>query len=63
MIKCVGHASCFELLPERVSLDEWGYPIIETDPLPSGLVSHARRAVAACPTLALRVDGKVARKR
>ena len=31
MIKCVGHASCFELLPERVSLDEWGYPIIETD--------------------------------
>jgi ferredoxin len=63
MIKCVGHASCFELLPERVKLDEWGYPIIETDPLPSDLVGHARRAVAACPTLALRVDGKVARQR
>ncbi|GAA4709680.1 ferredoxin [Phytohabitans rumicis] len=62
-IACVAHASCRELLPERITLDEWGYPIISTDPLPPDLVSHARRAVAACPTLALRVDGKLARQR
>jgi ferredoxin len=40
-------------LPERVSLDEWGYPLLDVTPLPRALERHARRAVAACPTLAL----------
>jgi ferredoxin len=62
-IACVAAGMCVELLPERISLDEWGYPIVNGDPLPAELVTHARRAVAACPTLALRVDGKLSRLR
>ncbi len=52
-IACDGHGLCAELLPERITLDEWGYPIIDADPIAGGLLSHARRAVATCPTLAL----------
>lgn len=47
---------CAELLPERITLDEWGYPLIDGEPLPRSLLSHARRAAAACPTFALLVD-------
>ena len=52
-IACDGHGLCAELLPERVSLDDWGYPIVDPEPVSGELESHARRAVAACPTLAL----------
>jgi len=52
-ITCVAHGMCAELFPERITLDEWGYPIIDPTPIPPALESHARRAVAACPTLAL----------
>jgi ferredoxin len=52
-IACVGHGICAELFPERVTLDDWGYPIIDPRPIPEALEDHARRAVAACPTLAL----------
>jgi ferredoxin len=52
-ITCAGHGLCAELLPERIALDEWGYPILEPGPIPGQLEKHARKAVAACPTLAL----------
>ncbi|HEY2429708.1 MAG TPA: ferredoxin [Acidimicrobiales bacterium] len=52
-IACVGHGICAELFPERVTLDDWGYPIIDPRPIPPALEGHARRAIAACPTLAL----------
>jgi ferredoxin len=52
-IACVGHGVCAELFPERITLDEWGYPIIDPRPIPPHLLNHARRAAAACPTLAL----------
>ncbi len=52
-ITCVGHGLCAELLPERIAIDEWGYPIVEPGPVPSQLEKHARKAAAACPTLAL----------
>jgi ferredoxin len=60
-IACHGHGLCGELLPELIELDEWGYPILLTDDVPSALQSQARRAAAACPTLALRL-GKVRRR-
>jgi ferredoxin len=44
---------CAELFPERITLDDWGYPIIDPTPIPPALEAHARRAVAVCPTLAL----------
>jgi ferredoxin len=56
MIKCDGHGICAELFPECIRLDDWGYPIIESGDVPSHLLAHARRAVTACPTLALRLD-------
>jgi ferredoxin len=55
-IACEAHGMCAELLPERIVLDEWGYPIVEQRPLPPALVAHARRAAQACPTFALLVE-------
>jgi ferredoxin len=53
---CEAHGICAELFPERITLDPWGYPIIAPQPVPDELLGHARRAVAACPTLALLID-------
>lgn len=55
-IACEGHGLCAELFPEWVRLDDWGYPIINPDPVPSDLRAHAARAVDACPTLALLLE-------
>jgi ferredoxin len=52
-IACEAHGVCAELLPELIALDPWGYPIVAPGPVPPPLLGHARRAVAACPTLAL----------
>jgi ferredoxin len=52
-IDCSGHGLCAELLPELITLDEWGYPIMPSGPVPRRLDRHARRAVAGCPALAL----------
>jgi ferredoxin len=57
-IACAGHGLCAELFPERVRLDEWGYPIIDPEPVPLELRAHAERAVDACPTLALLLEAK-----
>lgn len=51
--KCTGRGLCAELLPERISLDDWGYPIIDPTPVNGRTAGLARKAVAACPTLAL----------
>jgi ferredoxin len=55
-IACRGHGLCADLLPELIRLDEWGYPIVAGRPVPVSLVADARRAVAACPALALRLN-------
>ena len=52
-IRCDGAGLCAELLPELISLDDWGYPIVASGPVPDPLLRHARRAVAACPVMAL----------
>ena len=54
-IACAGHGLCADLLPEAIRLDDWGYPIIERPAIAPALLRDARRAVAACPTLALRL--------
>jgi ferredoxin len=56
-IACEGHGLCAELFPERIELDDWGYPIVDATPIPRSLENHAQRAVAACPTLALLLEG------
>lgn len=55
-IACTGHGLCAELFPEQLSLDEWGYPVASSDRVQPGRLRHARRAVAACPALALRLE-------
>ncbi len=52
-ITCSGHGVCAELLPELISIDDWGYPVLADEPVPPRLVREARRAVADCPALAL----------
>jgi ferredoxin len=54
-IACEAHGLCAELLPEVVELDDWGYPVIADGDLAPPLEGLARRAVSACPTLALRL--------
>jgi ferredoxin len=53
-IACTGHGLCAELFPEAVALDDWGYPLLAAE-VSRGHLAHARRAVKACPTLALRL--------
>ena len=50
---CDGRGVCAELLPERIELDPWGYPIVEDSEIKPALFEHARRAVRSCPTQAL----------
>jgi ferredoxin len=54
-IACTGHGLCADLLPELIGLDEWGFPIIDNR-IPAELTAHAKRAVKACPALALRLS-------
>ena len=55
-IACEAHGMCAELLPERITLDEWGYPIVDESHCRRELVDHARRAAQACPTFALLLE-------
>jgi len=55
-ISCRAHGLCAQELPEAIRLDEWGYPILPTGPLPPHLVRRAKAAAHACPVLALRVS-------
>ncbi len=55
-IACEAHGLCAELLPELIRLDDWGYPIIDHPQVPDELEPLARRAVDACPTLALLLE-------
>jgi ferredoxin len=51
---CRARGICFELLPESIRLDDWGFPVVDTE-VPADLISQARDAVRACPTLALKL--------
>ena len=55
-ITCDGHGMCAELLPELISLDDWGYPMLQSKEVPPHLVPLARRARDLCPTLALLLE-------
>ncbi len=52
-IACDGHGVCAELFPERITLDPWGFPIVQQGDVPVQLVDHAERAAFSCPRLAL----------
>ena len=48
-VACDAYGYCAELLPEAITLDEWGYPIVDGKPLPPQLADAARRAARDCP--------------
>ncbi len=52
-VACDAYGFCAELLPERITLDEWGYPLVDGVLVDDDVVALARQAVAACPRRAL----------
>ena len=55
-ILCDGAGYCAEIAPELAHLDEWGFPVIDGEPLDEARLRHARRAVAICPRQALALE-------
>ena len=55
-VACDAYGYCAELLPEHVTLDEWGYPVLDGAPVEEKLVALASRAVKECPRRALRLQ-------
>ena len=53
--RCDGHGLCASLLPDRITRDECGFPILASHPVREDEITDARRAVALCPALALRL--------
>ena len=52
--KCDGHGICALIIPERISLDAWGFADV------ARTLARAKRAVNACPVRALTLAGPVA---
>jgi ferredoxin len=50
---CDGFGYCAEILPEYVSLDEWGFPVLSSRVVPERLLRAAAQAARACPRGAL----------
>ena len=55
-IACDGRGLCAEMLPELITPDDWGFPIIRDDAVPAHLLGDARATIRACPKLALRLE-------
>ena len=55
-VACDAYGYCAELLPESISLDEWGYPIVDGTPVEHDLVDLATRAAAECPRRAVLLE-------
>jgi ferredoxin len=54
---CDGVGYCAEIVPELIMMDDWGFPMVESRAIDNDdLLSHARRAVATCPRLALLIE-------
>lgn len=52
-VACRAHGMCAELYPERIRLDDWGYPIVDQRGVPDAETALARHAVNECPRNAL----------
>ena len=48
-IACDAFGYCAELLPECITLDEWGYPVVDGSPVPAELLALAEEAARQCP--------------
>ena len=57
-VACDAYGYCAELLPEAITLDEWGYPVVDGKAIPPELAAIARRAARDCPRRALTLRGR-----
>ena len=48
-IACDGRGLCAEALPELITLDDWGFPVIRPGGVPAALAGEARETVRICP--------------
>ena len=55
-IACDGRGLCAAALPELITLDDWGFPIVSGQAVPPQLLADARATVRLCPKLALRLE-------
>ena len=55
-IKCDARGLCAELFPERIKLDDWGYPIVSDKPFSDSSLPEAELAARECPLLAILID-------
>ena len=49
-VSCTGHGMCASILPGRVRLDEWGYPVVDDPRVPT---AEGDTAIRFCPARAL----------
>ncbi len=57
-VACDAFGFCAEMFPERITLDEWGYPMVDPEPVSGQLVALARKAVSECPRRAIVLERK-----
>ncbi len=55
-IACDGRGLCAELLPELISVDDWGFPVLTSGEVPARLRAEAAAVTRLCPRLALRLE-------
>ena len=53
--RCDGHGLCAALAPNRIQLDEWGFPIVRA-PIADAADADVTAAASACPALALYLE-------
>lgn len=51
--RCSGHARCHAVDPDLFPIDDDGYSVLEPFDVPADRLDIVRRAVDACPELAL----------
>ncbi len=56
-ILCDGVGYYAEIVPELITLDDWGFPAVDSRSIDGeSLLHHVQRAVATCPRLALLIE-------
>lgn len=56
--KCVGHAQCYAVDPDLFPIDDSGYSTLEPTEVTPQNGQRIRDGVAACPELALVLNGE-----
>ncbi|ROO87465.1 ferredoxin [Actinocorallia herbida] len=56
LAKCSGHARCYDKDPELFQIDDMAYALRAEFEVPQGAEEAARKASAACPERAIRLE-------